>query len=139
LSSDLDSVSVPATPTLVEIESGRAILQLVTHDVARATASVALLAPADAFPLLAPALRRPYAAGVPLILCATAPVDLGFGVVEVVSAAQPWPGMPIISVVDDRSAILAARQGADVRGHWSTAPAFVAGARLALERFRHGS
>jgi sugar-specific transcriptional regulator TrmB len=138
LSNDLDTVSVPATPTLVEIESGRAILQLVTHDVARATASVALLAPADAFPLLAPALRRPYSAGIPLMLCATAPVDLGFAVVEVVMGTQPWPGMPIISVVDDRSAILAARQGSDVRGHWSTAPAFVAGARLALERFRHG-
>ena len=138
LSNMLDSVSVPATPTLVEIESGRAVLQLVTHDVARATASVALLAPADAFPLLAPALRRPYSAGIPLLLCATAPVDLGFAVVEMVAAAERWPGMPIISVVDDRSAILAARQGADVRGHWSTAPAFVAGARLALERFRYG-
>jgi HTH-type transcriptional regulator, sugar sensing transcriptional regulator len=136
LSSDLDAVSVPATPTLVEIESGRAVLQLVTHDVARATVSVALLAPADAFPLLAPALRRPYSAGIPLVLCATAPVDLGFAVVEVVSVSHPWPGTPIISVVDDRSAILAARQGTDVRGHWSTAPAFVAGARLALEGFR---
>jgi sugar-specific transcriptional regulator TrmB len=138
LSNMLDSVSVPATPTLVEIESGRAVLQLVTHDVARATASVALLAPADAFPLLAPALRRPYSAGIPLLLCATAPVDLGFAVVEMVAATDRWPGMPIISVVDDRTAILAARQGADVRGHWSTAPAFVAGARLAHERFRHG-
>ena len=138
LSNMLDSVSVPATPTLVEIESGRAVLQLVTHDVARATASVALLAPADAFPLLAPALRRPHSAGIPLLLCATGPVDLGFAVVEMVASTDRWPGMPIISVVDDRSAILAARQGADVRGHWSTAPAFVAGARLALERFRHG-
>jgi HTH-type transcriptional regulator, sugar sensing transcriptional regulator len=138
LSNMLDAVSVPATPTLVEIESGRAVLQLVTHDVARATASVALLAPADAFPLLAPALRRPYSAGIQLLLCATAPVDLGFAVVEMVAHSERWPGMPIISVVDDRSAILAARQGADVRGHWSTAPAFVAGARLALERFRHG-
>jgi sugar-specific transcriptional regulator TrmB len=138
LSGDLDTVSVPATPTLVEIESGRAVLQLITHDVARATASVALLAPADAFPLLAPALRRPYSAGLPLVLCATGPVDLGFAVVEMVSAPATWPGMPIISVVDDRSAILAARQGADVRGHWSTAPAFVAGARLALEQLRRG-
>ena len=138
LSNDLDAVSVPNTPTLVEIESGRAILQLVTHDVARAAASVALLAPADAFPLLAPALRRPYSAGIPLILCATGPVDLGFAVVEVVTGTQAWPGMPIISVVDDRSAILAARQGTEVRGHWSTAPAFVAGARLALEQFRPG-
>lgn len=139
LSGDLDAVSVPATPTLVEIESGRAVLQLITHDVARASASVALLAPADAFPLLAPALRRPYSAGLPLVLCASGPVDLGFAVVEMMSGTMPWPGMPIISVVDDRSAILAARQGADVRGHWSTAPAFVAGARLALERLRAGA
>jgi sugar-specific transcriptional regulator TrmB len=138
LSSDLDAVSVPATPTLVEIESGRAVLQLITHDVARAAVSVALLVPSDAFPLLAPALRRPVSAGLPLVLCSTAPVDLGFGVVEVVGDAHPWPGMPIISVVDDRSAILATRQGSEVRGHWSTAPAFVAGARLALEHFRRG-
>ncbi len=136
LSSDLDSVAVPDTPTLVEIESGRAILQLITHDVARAAGSVALLAPPDAFPLLAPALRRPYSSGLPLVLCATGAVDLGFAVVEVVSGTHPWPGMPIISVVDDRSAILATRQGGEVRGHWSTAPAFVAGARLALEHFR---
>jgi hypothetical protein len=138
LSSDLESVTVPATPTLVEIESGRAVLQLITHDVARATGSVALLAPADAFPILSPALRRPYPAGLPLVLCATAPVDLGFAVVEVVGGTQAWPGMPIISVVDGRSALLAARQGSEVRGHWSTAPAFVAGARLALEHIRRG-
>ena len=138
LSSDLEAVSVPASPTLVEIESGRAVLQLITHDVARAAVSVALLAPADAYPLLAPALRRPYSAGLPLALCATGPVDLGFAVVEVVAGARAWPGMPIIRVVDDRSAMLASRQGSDVRGHWSTAPAFVAGARLALERLRRG-
>jgi hypothetical protein len=72
------------------------------------------------------------------VLCATGPVDLGFAVVEVIGGTPPWPGMPIISVVDDRSAILASRQGGDVRGHWSTAPAFVAGARLALEQLRRG-
>ncbi len=137
LNNDLAAVSVPASPTLVEVESGRAVLQLITHDVARAVTSVALLAPTDAFPILAPALRRPFAAGLPLVLCATAPVDLGFAVVEVVGGTQTWPGMPIISVVDDRSALLAARQGSEVRGHWSTAPTFVAGARLALEQFRH--
>jgi hypothetical protein len=65
-------------------------------------------------------------------------VDLGFAVVEVVGGTQAWPGMPIISVVDGRSALLAARQGSEVRGHWSTAPAFVAGARLALEHIRRG-
>ncbi len=62
LSGDLDAASVPDTPTVVEVESGRAVLQLMTHDVARAAVSVALLAPSDAFPLLAPALRRPFSA-----------------------------------------------------------------------------
>jgi hypothetical protein len=128
---------VPETETLVELISSRALLQLITHDVARASRSVGLLAPVDAYPLLAPALRRPYAAGVPLQLSASGPVELGFAPVEQVAVdANVWPGMPIILVVDDRSAILAARTGAEVRGHWSTAPTFVAGARLALEHFR---
>jgi hypothetical protein len=43
--------------------------------------------------------------------------------------------MPIISIVDDQSAIIGARNGADVHGHWSAAPAFVAAARLALRQF----
>ena len=136
LSTDLETVVVPPTPTLVEIESGRAVLQLIIHDVARAGASVSLLAPADAYPLLAPALRRPFSAGIPTLLCATGPVSLDFTEVEVIAGDHGWPGMPIISVVDDRNAIMAARQGSDVRGHWSTSPAFVAGARLAFERFR---
>lgn len=137
LSAELDAASVPDTETLVELHSTRALLQLITHDVARATSSVGLLAPPDAYPLLAPALRRPYSAGVPLGLASTGPVDLGFVPVDVVSTEERrWPGMPVILVVDDRSAIMAARHGAEVRGHWSTAAAFVAGARLVLERFR---
>ena len=137
LNRELDSISVPGTDTLVEVESGRAVLQLITHDVSRASESVALLAPADAYPLLAPALRRPFAAGLPLTLCSTGPVDLGFAPVEVVATdGRGWPGMPIIAVVDGRSGLVASREGADVRGHWSTAPSFVAAARLALERFR---
>jgi HTH-type transcriptional regulator, sugar sensing transcriptional regulator len=138
LSSDLDQISVPGTPTVVEVESGRAVLQLITHDVARATRSVALLAPPDAYPLLGPALRRPISAGLPVSLGSTAPADLDFAVVKVVAEDQAWPGMPIIAVVDDRSAILGFRQGNEVRGHWSTAPAFVAAARLAFERFLIG-
>ena len=130
---------MPGTPTLVEIESGRAVLQLITHDVARATARSRSLAPPDAFPLLAPALRRPYSAGLTAELCATGPGGprASHPVEVVADDGHRWPGMPIISVVDDRSAILvASRQGSDVRGHWSTAPSFVAAARLALERFR---
>ena len=68
LSRELDAASVPKTETLVELLSTRSLLQLATHDIARATESVGLLAPPDAFPLLAPALRRPFAAGVPLTL-----------------------------------------------------------------------
>lgn len=135
LSTDLETIAVPSTPTVVEIESGRAVLQLITHDVARASRSVGLLAPPDAFPLIAPALRRPVSAGLPVSLWSTAPVDLGFASVELVSGDHGWPGMPIIAVVDDRSAVVGSRQGNEVRGHWSTAPAFVAAARLALERF----
>jgi sugar-specific transcriptional regulator TrmB len=136
LGRELEAVAVPAAPTLVEIESGRGVLQLLTHDIARATQSVHLLVPPDAYPLLAPALRRPYAAGVPFTLASTAPVELGFAAVEVVEDSSRWPGMPIILIVDDRSAVLAARHGIEVRGHWGTTPAFVAGARLALDQLR---
>jgi sugar-specific transcriptional regulator TrmB len=137
LGRELEAVTVPASQTLVEVESGRAVLQLITHDVARATVSVELLAPPDAFPLLAPALRRPFSAGLPLTLCSTGPVDLGFVSVEMVGGGgQDWPGMPIIAVVDDRTSLVASRQATDVRGHWSSAPSFVAAARLAFQRFR---
>jgi sugar-specific transcriptional regulator TrmB len=135
LSVELDQISIPNTPTLVEIESGRAMLQLLTHDVARASRSVMLLAPPDAFPLLAPALRRPVAAELPVSLWSTGPVDLDFARVDVVTREQRWPGMPILAVVDDRSAVIGARTGNEVQGHWSTAPTFIASARLALERF----
>jgi len=134
LSAELDAISVPGTPTVVEVDSARAVLQLITHDVARATLSVALLAPADAFPLLAPALRRPVSSGLPVELYSTGPVELAFFPVGIIPEGHSWPGMPIISVVDERSALLASRQGAGIRGHWSTAPAFVAAARLALQR-----
>jgi sugar-specific transcriptional regulator TrmB len=137
LSRELESISVPSTQTLVEVESGRAVLQLITHDVARAASSVALLAPPDAYPLLGPALRRPLSASIPLTLCSTGPVHLEFAEVEVVPEADHgWPGMPIIAVIDERAALVASRQGSEVRGHWSTAPSFIATARLALERFR---
>lgn len=136
LSTDLEEFAVPGTPTVVELESGRAVLQLLTHTLARAAKSVVLLAPPDAFPILAPALRRPIAAGLLVELYSTAPVDLGFVAVETIPQGYRWPGMPIISVVDDASALVAARTGSEVRGHWSTSPSLVAAARLALERLR---
>jgi hypothetical protein len=135
LSSELENLSAPNTPTVVELESGRAVLQLLSRDVTRASRLVELLVPPDAYPLLAPALRRPAAAGIPVALWSTRPVDLGFSSVGVVTSDHRWPGMPIIAVVDDRSAIVGARNGDQVYGHWSSAPPFIAAARLALERF----
>ena len=139
LTRELESISVPGTPTLVEIDSGRSILQLLSRDVARATSSLSLLAPPDAYPLIAPALRRPSAGGVRMALFATGPVELGFVPVQVTTVDETgWPGMPVLLIVDDRAALVAAREGTDARGHWSTAPAFVAAARLAFERLTSG-
>jgi hypothetical protein len=75
---------------------------------------------------------------VSLRLLSTAPVSLDFATVSAISVDLPWPGAPLISLVDDRTAVLAARQGNEVRGHWSTSPVLVAAARLALERFESG-
>lgn len=135
LSTELASLDAPGSQTVVEIESGRGALQLITHDVSRATQSVELLLPPDAYPLLAPVLRRPIAAGAELALWSTGPVDLGYAPVQQLTDEYRWPGMPIIMVADQRSAIIGARNSTEVQGHWSSAPSFVAAARLTLERF----
>lgn len=135
----LDAIAVPASPTLVEVATVRSALQLVGHDVARAASSVRLLAPADAYGLLGPALRRPLAAGVALDLWSLGPVTLDFVSVRPLEGAPGWPGQPLLAIVDDRSALVAAREDGDVRGHWSTAPTFVAAARLAFERLTAGA
>jgi sugar-specific transcriptional regulator TrmB len=131
----LAKISVPESPTLVEIESARGSLQLIAHDIGRAATSVRLLAPSDAYPLLVPALRKAATAGVALDLRSLEPVDLPFSTVNRAHPGHQWPGQPLVVVVDDKSAVMAARVGSEVRGHWSTAPAFVAAAGLAFERF----
>lgn len=133
LTRELEVVSIPSTPTLVEVTSNRGALQLLQHDIARARQSVALIAPAEAFPLLAPALRRPAGNGVQLDLLSVGAVEIGFAEVRTLDAPPDWPGVPLLSVVDDRSALVASRQGTEVSGHWSTAPAFVAGARHSID------
>jgi sugar-specific transcriptional regulator TrmB len=136
LGHSMDALTVPSTPTVVEIESPKGALQLLSHDIARASQSVALVAPAEAYPLLNPVLRRAVAAGLTVTLCSTGPVELAFATVEVIAEPPEWPGLPLISIVDDRSALLGARQGNEVRGHWSTAPAFVRSARIAFDHLR---
>src|SRR5919107_1075956 len=103
LSGELENISTSTSPTIVEVESGRGILQLLNQGVTKAAGSVAMLLPQDAYPLLAPALRRPVSAGIPVELWSTAPVDLGFHEVGIARGDQSWPGMPIIAVFDDRN------------------------------------
>jgi hypothetical protein len=54
--------------------------------------------------------------------------------VSVAAAGLAWPGAPLVSLVDDRTAVIASRQGSDVRGHWTSSPVLVAAARLAFSR-----
>lgn len=132
LSDALHAIATPDTAANVELDSARGALQVIAHDVARATSSVALLAPPDAYPLLLPALRRPAAAGIAMHLASTAAVELPVAAVRVVPPLAGWPGEALVALVDDRSAVLAARQGGEVRGHWSTSPVLVAAARAVL-------
>jgi hypothetical protein len=62
---------------------------------------------------------------------------LDFAPVEAVAVDESaWPGSPLIVIVDGRSAVMAGRRAGDVNGHWSTAPTFVAAARLAIAALR---
>ncbi len=62
-------------PYRCRVDSGRAVLQLITHNVARAARRVKLPAPAD-FPLLAPALRWPVSAGLSVELFSTTAIEI---------------------------------------------------------------
>lgn len=139
VSRSLEEISVPETPTLVELSSARGALQIASREAARATSRILLHAPPDAFPPLTPSLRKAGGSGVALSLSATAPVELPFTEVLVAEATPEWPGQPFLLVVDGRSALLASREGDRVVGHWGTAPTLVAAATLAIGRLRGGA
>lgn len=134
----LAAAAAPSTPSLVELDSARGALQLLAREIARATTSVRILAPADAWPALVPALRRAAGAGVELRLLSPAAADLGFATVEAVRGDAAWPGDPVVAVVDGRSAVVAVREGDRVMGHWTASPPLVAAAGLAIERMGGG-
>jgi sugar-specific transcriptional regulator TrmB len=138
VSRTLDEIVVPASPTLVELSSARGALQIASREAARATGQILLHAPPDAYPPLIPALRKAAGSGVALSLSSTAAVELPFAEVQVASGAVEWPGQPFLLVVDGRNALLAAREGERVSGHWGTAPTLVAATTLAMERLRLG-
>ena len=136
VSRSLDEISVPDTPTLLELTSARGALSIASREAARATSQILLHASPDAFPPLVPSLRKAAGAGVSLSLSATAAVDLPFAQVMVAAGGPGWPGQPLLLVVDGRSALLAARDGERVVGHWSTSSTLVAAATLAIEGLR---
>jgi sugar-specific transcriptional regulator TrmB len=138
VSRTLEEISVPGTLTLVELGSARGALQIASREAARATASILLHAPADAFPPLVPSLRKAAGSGVALSLSATGSVELPFAPVAVIETHPDWPGQPFLMVVDGRSALLAAREGERVQGHWGTAATLVAAATLSIRELRGG-
>lgn len=136
VSRTLEQISVPATLTLVELTSARGALQIASREAARATERILLHVSPDAYPPLVPALRKAAGSGVTLSLSATGAVELPFAEVSAVSTSTDWPGQPFLLVVDSRSALLAAREGERVSGHWGTAPTLVAATTHAIERLR---
>ena len=142
VSRTLEEISVPATPTLVELSSARGALQIASRETARANERVLLHAAPDAYAPLVPALRKAAGSGVVLSLSATGAVELPFAAVTVINGEAEWPGQPLLLVVDRRSALLAAWEtglgGDRIIGHWGTAPTLVAATTLTIERLRHG-
>jgi sugar-specific transcriptional regulator TrmB len=136
LSAVLAEISVPPSPTLVELTSARGALQLLSHEIARAQHRVALVVPADGYPVLVPALRKASSTGVTMELLASGPVELAFATVGVIREGASWPGDPILFVVDDRGAVLASRNGDVVGGHWGTDPVFIAATQTVIQSFR---
>ncbi|MEO6066622.1 MAG: helix-turn-helix domain-containing protein [Gemmatimonadota bacterium] len=136
LEAALGSIGAPEGPALVELGTARACWQALGRDIARATGRVWLCAPADGYAALGPVLRRAAGAVADTILLATAPVALDFATVNEIRP-EAWPGDPVLAVVDDRLAVLGRRDGERFEAHWSSSPAFVAGAALAFERLRN--
>lgn len=137
LGAAISALAVPPTPTLVELASPRGAVQLMGHEIARATNSAELVAPADGCLALLPYLRRAAAAGVTLNVASTAAAPLG--AIELTVIPPPdWPGEPVILVVDDRAALIGARDGERFSGHWGSGSAFVAAAKTSLAALREG-
>jgi sugar-specific transcriptional regulator TrmB len=101
LSSVLADISVPTSPTLVELGSGRGTLQLLGHEIGRAQRAVALVIPAEGYPVLTPVLRKAAGAGVVLELFSTRPVELPF--------ARGDGGQPVAGVAG-RSGVVRGRR-----------------------------
>ncbi len=133
----LETLTVPDTPTLVELASARGAVQLMGHEIARASQSVALLAPPDGCLALAPHLRRAQAAGATVEVATTGEVPLG-GIPVTLMPVPDWPGEAVLLIVDDRAALIGARHVDRFNGHFGSGPAFVAAAARTMAALREG-
>src|SRR5262249_34305899 len=95
LTKALDGFGAPATPSVVELTSPKGLLQLLNQEIGRARRSVELVAPAEAYPLLAPALRRAVSAGLEVLLSSQVQVSLPFAQVDAIPTGIDWPGVPL--------------------------------------------
>lgn len=136
LSRAMHEFGAPATPSVVELTSPKGLLQLLTHEIGCARQEILMIAPAEAYPILGPALRRAVSAGLEVQLAAQVPVQLPFIRVEAIPSGFDWPGLPLVAILDSTSAVIGARDNSVVLGHWSSAPPFVAAARVTFERLR---
>lgn len=137
LGRSLETLAAPETPTLVELASARGAVQLMGHEIARAATSVRLLAPPDGMLALGPHLRRAQATGAALLLVSTGSVPLGGIAVEQV-AITDWPGDPVVMIVDATVAVVGARHGDKMTGHFGSGAAFVAAAGKTFDALREG-
>ncbi len=133
LSQALSEISTPSSRTTIEVTSLRGVTQMLSLEIARARTSVRLFLPASAYPGLAPALRRAAAVPVTLELSADGPVDQAPAPVDVHGSAERWPGPAMLAVIDRRLALVGTMSGDRVEGYWTTGPALVAAADLAID------
>lgn len=139
LSRVLAEISIPPTPTLVELTSSRGALQLLFHEIARAQSRIGLILPADGFTSLIPALRKAAGASVALELGSPTTVELAFSPVTIVAGLPNWPGELVLFAVDGRGAVIGAKRAGDsLTGHWGTDPVFVATAEALIRMARGG-
>src|SRR5512139_375973 len=132
LTDAMASITLPATPTLTELTTFRGVTQLLSLEIARARSEVLLCLPAEAYPLLAPALRRAVAGAIMLELVADAATEPAVVPVRAVEVGSRWPGRPWLAAIDGRLGLIGGMEGDRLVAHWGTAPSIVAAATLSI-------
>ena len=132
LTSALEAIALPPTPTLTELTTLRGVTQLLSLEVARARTEVLLCLPAEAYPPLGPALRRALGMGIAIDLASDGGVDQAVTPVRTIAVDGRWPGRPVLAAIDGRLGLVGSIEGDRLTAHWGTAPAQVAAATASI-------